>query len=344
MTVSGPRKQNPIVVEKIPPALSLSQLCKAASDPLRLEIMRVLKSDSFGVQELAAIFAMPQPGMSHHLKILSKAGLLATRRQGNSIFYRHEMIRTESEFSGFLSALHKAVSELPISSEHEERMAKIYEQRSAQSRLYFEKNVDQFAENQGRICDLEHYMSNIRELLDLTGLPRKSRVMEVGPGRGELLQELAKRFDSLVALDSSPQMLALTQAEIKGQGDRIEFVKSSLESLSPHSSVKELDAVVMNMVLHHMSSPQQALQKVGRLLKDDGYLLIADLCVHNQEWAKSSLGDVWLGFDPGDLNAWATISGFREIQSLYLGLKNGFQIQLRLFQAISKHVLSTGRN
>lgn len=311
---------------------TLAALCKAVSDPLRLDIMRVLRSDSFGVQELAAIFAMPQPGMSHHLKIMSKVGLLATRRQGNSIFYRLELLRAESEYFDFLSALNKAVADLPLKAEYEARISKIYEGRSAQSRLYFEKHVDLFEENQGMLCEFDQYWPNLCELLDLTKLPSDSRVMEVGPGQGALLKELHKRYRNLFAVDSSLQMLALTKAQLAGDS-QIRFIKSSLETVQTELLGASLDAVVLNMVLHHMPSPQQALAKIRELLKPSGFLLVAEMCSHNQEWARTSLGDVWLGFDPDDLKKWAEDSGFQEVQSLYLGLKNGFQIQLKLFRS-----------
>ena len=38
----------------------LSALCKAGGDPLRLNVLRVLANDSFGVLELAQIFAIGQ--------------------------------------------------------------------------------------------------------------------------------------------------------------------------------------------------------------------------------------------------------------------------------------------
>ncbi|MBT9530264.1 MAG: winged helix-turn-helix transcriptional regulator, partial [Pseudomonas sp.] len=56
----------------------LASLCKAGGDPLRLNILRALANDSFGVLELAQIFATGQSGISHHLKVLAQAGLVAT--------------------------------------------------------------------------------------------------------------------------------------------------------------------------------------------------------------------------------------------------------------------------
>jgi len=307
----------------------LAAVCKAASDPLRLDIMRVLNKDSFGVQELASIFGMPQPGMSHHLKILFKSGLLVTRRQGNTIFYRRALFTDDSELNAFQESLFTAIDAVPLSDEYSQKMNTVYKERSLLSRQYFARNVHKFEENQGMLCELTQYLPNLKELLDLMKLPKSARVMEVGPGQGLLLEELAKRFDKSVALDNSEEMLAFTQGKVVAKNKKIEFVNSSLEAYAPTHLV--FDAVVLNMVMHHMPSPAGAFQKLKKIISEHGYLLIADLCSHDQEWTKNSCGDVWLGFDPKDLNDWAKRAGFAEEQSLYLGLKNGFQIQLKLF-------------
>jgi ArsR family transcriptional regulator len=310
----------------------LLPVLKAVGDSLRLDILRVLSHDSFGVQELAGIFAVPQPGMSHHLKILNKAGLLETQRQGNSIFYRRSLVARDHPCAEFLDSLFRTVSQLPLEEAVLERIQATYSDRAAQSRLFFEKHVDKFRERQGQLCELDQYIDQLRSMMDLMRLPYESRVMEVGPGEGQLLAELAERFQNLVALDSSEEMLALTQKAMRGHAG-IRYVRDSLEDF-PSAGVP-FDALLLNMVLHHMPSPQRTFEKARKLLRQDGFLLIADLCLHNQEWTRTSCGDVWLGFDPMDLGAWAEEEGFQEIQNLYLGLKNGFQIQLKLFCATS---------
>ena len=77
--------------------LSLANLLKAAGDSFRLDILRVLAQDSFGVLELCRIFASKQSGVSHHLKVLTNAGLLTTRREGNSIFYRRAYLAANQD-------------------------------------------------------------------------------------------------------------------------------------------------------------------------------------------------------------------------------------------------------
>lgn len=319
-------------VSELPVRRTLATLCKAAADPLRLDILRVLSQDSFGVQELAHILSMPQPGMSHHLKILSQCGLLVTRRQGNSIFYRRALLKGEGQLDAFQASLYTTVDATTLPDELARRIAKVYRERSAQSKDYFEKNADKLGENQGMLCELPQYFPNLRELLDLTRLPRKSRVLEVGPGQGELLKELSARFERLVAMDSSNEILTLTKKSLGKAPGKIEFVNCALEAYPAPSS--GFDLAVLNMVMHHLPSPARAFRKLRDLVRPGGFLLLADLCSHNQEWAREACGDVWLGFDPGDLNDWAMSAGFESRQSLYLGLKNGFQIQLKLYKSI----------
>ncbi|RYZ84355.1 MAG: ArsR family transcriptional regulator, partial [Moraxellaceae bacterium] len=68
------------IVQAAPPtdssAVSLPNLLKAAGDSFRLDVLRVLAQDSFGVLELCRIFSAKQSGMSHHLKVLTNAGLV----------------------------------------------------------------------------------------------------------------------------------------------------------------------------------------------------------------------------------------------------------------------------
>jgi ubiquinone/menaquinone biosynthesis C-methylase UbiE len=312
-------------------AQHIAALCKAASDPLRIEIVRVLSKDSFGVQELARIFEMPQPGMSHHLKVLSSGGLVVSRRQGNSIFYRRAIPGDNESVSALISQLFSSIDHVGLSPKHLRHIAQVYEERSEQSRNFFARNADKFSENQGMLCELDQYLSNLKELIELTGLSSDSRVLEVGPGQGQLLKELSRRFSDLVALDSSSQMLAMAARQTASISQNTKLIEGSLENYELEGSAK-FDAAIVNMVMHHMSSPSGAMQKLAELIRPGGFLLVAELCAHNQEWAKESCGDLWLGFEPQELDDWAAAAGFAENQSLYLGLKNGFQIQLKLFR------------
>ena len=116
---------------------ALAATFKAVGDQLRLDILRVLRRASFGVQELAAIFDMPQPGMSHHLKVLSKLGLVTSRREGNSFFYRRPIIGNDSPLGPVLSALFEAIDQIEINGDIEQRIHKVHVARKESSKEFF---------------------------------------------------------------------------------------------------------------------------------------------------------------------------------------------------------------
>ena len=85
------------------------------------------------------------------------------------------------------------------------------------------------------------------------------------------------------------------------------------------------------MVVHHQASPQQFFRHAARLLEPRGVLMVVELCRHDHEWAKTACGDIWLGFEPEELEAWATNAGLAAGETQYLAQKNGFRIQIHTF-------------
>ena len=87
---------------------------KAAADPLRANILKLLRQESFGVLELAHILDTSQPTLSHHLKVLARGGLVASRRDGNSIFYRRALVHADCPMAGYLDGLFCTLDALPV--------------------------------------------------------------------------------------------------------------------------------------------------------------------------------------------------------------------------------------
>jgi len=320
--------------ETVPTSMSeafLACACKAAADALRIKILRVLRAESFGVLELCHILDLAQPKLSHHLKVLSKAGLVATRREGNSIFYRRPLLATESPLTQFNQALFNSIDQLPLDTKMIGRLDKIREERAQSSVDFFTKNAAKFREHQALITENSQYVANIRDLVKLTQLPNSATAIEIGPGEGDYLIELAIQFGQVVALDNSASMLAIAQQKTnKAHLDNIEFIHG--EPLDAVTQNIKVDLLVSNMVLHHIASPAEFFQHSSQLLKVGGYMLIAELCPHDQSWVKDSCGDIWLGFEPEELQHWAKTADLISRQNLFLGLRNGFQVQLHLFQ------------
>lgn len=65
----------------------LNEVFKAIADPTRREILRLLRHEEMSAGDVAARFDMTKPTMSHHFAVLKAAGLITSRREGQTIWY-----------------------------------------------------------------------------------------------------------------------------------------------------------------------------------------------------------------------------------------------------------------
>jgi ArsR family transcriptional regulator len=68
-------------------AMHMNDAFKALADPTRREILRLLRGGEKTAGELARHFDMSKPSMSHHFTVLRQADLIASRREGQQIYY-----------------------------------------------------------------------------------------------------------------------------------------------------------------------------------------------------------------------------------------------------------------
>lgn len=68
----------------------LARVFKALGDPVRLRLLSLIASREGGevcVCDLTPAFALSQPTISHHLKLLREAGLIGSERRGTWVYY-----------------------------------------------------------------------------------------------------------------------------------------------------------------------------------------------------------------------------------------------------------------
>src|SRR6201987_5699287 len=70
-------------------AQRMSEIAKALGDPVRLQLVDVLRKHAgkVCVCELVPLFDLSQPTVSHHLKKLKDAGIVGSERQGLWAYY-----------------------------------------------------------------------------------------------------------------------------------------------------------------------------------------------------------------------------------------------------------------
>jgi ArsR family transcriptional regulator, arsenate/arsenite/antimonite-responsive transcriptional repressor len=72
-------------------AVEIASMFKALSDPVRLRLLALIACHDDGeacVCDLTEAFEVSPPTISHHLKVLREAGMIAADRRGTWIYYR----------------------------------------------------------------------------------------------------------------------------------------------------------------------------------------------------------------------------------------------------------------
>lgn len=65
-----------------------AEISKTLANPIRLAILHSLRDKEKTVNELAMLLGVRQSNLSQHLAVLRQRGIVKTRKQGASIFYR----------------------------------------------------------------------------------------------------------------------------------------------------------------------------------------------------------------------------------------------------------------
>ena len=127
----------------------LTDLNKAFADTLRLQVLRLLRGESFGVLELCKILGIRQSALSHHLKILATAEIVSTRKEGNSIFYRRSLLRDDDPYREIKESILESVDKIPLPSDIKRQIEHIQVERAEQSLNFLEKTLISFKKSKG---------------------------------------------------------------------------------------------------------------------------------------------------------------------------------------------------
>lgn len=65
-----------------------AEICKTLSQPKRLMLVHELRTGEKSVGQLSSILEISQPNVSQHLSILRKRGIVTTRHEGVTVYYR----------------------------------------------------------------------------------------------------------------------------------------------------------------------------------------------------------------------------------------------------------------
>ena len=306
---------------------------KALADDTRLRLLHILYRHELNVNELVSVLDMGQSRISRHLKILSEAGLLASRRDGLWVFYKATEAGQDREF---LDAILPFVNKDAALQADMAVAALMIEERSKKTQQFF----NAIAEYWDKLShDVLGDFNLPKAILDLmpkameAGPKTGSAACDLGCGTGNVLEIMLEVADTVIGVDGSNRMLEVAKARFRDQESRVSLRIGDLAHLPLRDG--EADFATLNLVMHHLVSPLDVLEEAHRILRPQGTLVISDFNRHTNERMRTDYGDRWLGFSKEDLHSFLQRAGFAVENHSMVPIEQGLQLHIVKARAVS---------
>lgn len=282
----------------------LSAFCRLLGDDVRLRLIRLLGREQLNVKELTAILGIAQSGVSRHLGLLRKSGLVEERREGGFAYYS---LRPDG--AGQALPMWEALeASLPRAEDDPELQAD--DARLLEVLRLRKEDFQAHGSSAGQLVPGRSWAAWSRALGHL--LPPLV-VADAGCGEGYLSIEAARWAERVIAIDSSRDVLKRARQLARKRGmTNITWREGRIETLPLDDA--SVDVVLLSQALHHVPKPDAALCEAVRVLKPGGTVLVLDLRAHGQDWVRERLGDRWLGFRDEALEDWLFRAGLEDVR------------------------------
>lgn len=263
---------------------------KALADETRLRILVILYDNELNVNELVTVLSMGQSRVSRHLKILTDAGLLISRRDGLWVFYS---VPKDTVERGFIDAIIPFVHAEGLFQEDLAMATAVLEERTRQTQHFFNTIAEDWDTLVSEVLGDFSLKETIASLM-----PSCQTACDLGCGTGNVLEALLTKAKTVIGVDGSPRMLEVAKKHFP-DNPNISLRIGDLTHLPLRDG--EADFACLNLVLHHIPQPTVVLREVRRILQPQGHLVITDFARHADERMRTQYGDHWLGFTKEDL-------------------------------------------
>lgn len=267
-------------------------------------MIRLLGKEQLNVKELTAILGIAQSGVSRHLGLLRKSGLVVERREGGFAYYS---LRPDG--AGDALPMWEAL-EASLSNTDDDPELKADDARLLEVLRLRKEDFLAHGSSAGQLVPGRSWAAWSRALGHL--LPPLV-VADAGCGEGFLALEAARWASEVIAIDSSRDALKRArQLARKRNISNIVWKEGRIEALPLADG--SVDVVLISQALHHVPKPEAALTDAVRAVKPGGTVLVLELRAHGQEWVRERLGDRWLGFRDESLEDWLFQAGLEDVR------------------------------
>ncbi|HEV8355660.1 MAG TPA: metalloregulator ArsR/SmtB family transcription factor [Gemmatimonadales bacterium] len=282
----------------------------ALADPIRGRLLLALERQELSVREIQAALRLPQSTVSRHLKVLADLGLVVTRSEGTSNWYRMPARDLPPSARRLWLAVRDEVGGSPEARRDGERLQRVLAERHAASQRFFATAAGRWDRLRSELFGERAALVGLLGLLD-----EHWTVGDLGCGTGQLAATLAPFVRRVVGVDESAAMLRNARQRARELAN-LELRIGALEALPVRTH--ELDAALLVLVLHHAGEPARVLAEAHRVLKRGGRLLVVDMLPHEHAEYREQMGHQWLGFAEPELRGRLTEAHFEAIRFIAL--------------------------
>jgi ArsR family transcriptional regulator, virulence genes transcriptional regulator len=87
-----------------------AEFCQTLANPKRLKIINLLSRREMQVNEIASAMGIQKANLSQHLSVMRQKGIVATRREGVTVYYRINNSKIVKACEIIREALHEQLS------------------------------------------------------------------------------------------------------------------------------------------------------------------------------------------------------------------------------------------
>jgi ArsR family transcriptional regulator len=266
----------------------------------------VLERHELTVSELCTILQLPQSTVSRHLKTLTDAGWLVSRRDGTSRYYTLALDELSQATRRLWLLLRDQVSATTGADQDARRLKGVLARRQTTSQEFFASAAGRWDRLREELFGRASYLQALLGLLDDRWI-----VGDLGCGTGQTAAALAPFVAKVLAVDRSGDMLQAARRRLR-DAHNVEVRRGDLEALPIEDA--SLDAATLLLVLHHLPDPGAVMAEARRVLKPGGRLLICDMLPHDREEYRQQMGHVWLGFGEDHMRRLFAGAGFENVR------------------------------
>lgn len=295
------------------------ELYRLLADPVRPRLLALTSIEELGVGELADLLREGQPKISRHAAALRDAGLMVARKQGTWTLLRLSASAVDDPVVA--DAVRAGISSCGADGTLV-RVNEVVRARDQATREFFARG--QRTAPVGPPPELPAYLAAFAPLL-----PHRHLAVDVGTGDGSLLDVLAPVFEHVVAVDRSEAQLDLAIERVKRlQLNNVTPIHGEIDGAEVRAAVDEAsaghggaDVVFASRVLHHAATPARAIAALASLLRParggdrGGALCVLDYEAHDDVSLREQQADLWLGFDPQELEGLCRSAGLKDIHA-----------------------------